>query len=140
MFKVILNLVVSLTFDIIYHLQTLRSGDSAIFPSVMIFSSGQSPSENIITSGNIPPNPPRSGSINDNYIILQLKFKLSSEKNPSIVPRDKVILYGILLKFQISQLQCSVRYYNIPRQIHREILQYLTRYAWTPRSETMWRL
>ena len=33
----------------------------------MIFSSGQSPSENIITSGNITPNPPRSGSINDKY-------------------------------------------------------------------------
>ena len=40
---------------------------SAIFLSVTIFSSGQSPSENIITSGNITPNPPRSGSINDKY-------------------------------------------------------------------------
>ena len=28
-------------------------------------------SGNIITSGNISPNPPRSGSINDNYIILE---------------------------------------------------------------------
>ena len=40
-------------------------GFGGILLSVMIFSSGQSPSENIITSGNIPPNPPRSGSIND---------------------------------------------------------------------------
>jgi hypothetical protein len=31
----------------------------------MIFSSGQNPSENIITSGNITPNPPSGGSIND---------------------------------------------------------------------------
>jgi hypothetical protein len=47
--------------------------DSAIrFPSVMIFSSGQSPSENIITSGNITPNPHRSGSINDNYRPISL--------------------------------------------------------------------
>jgi hypothetical protein len=40
---------------------------------VMIFSSGQSPSENIITSGNITPNPPRSGSINDNSTIALAK-------------------------------------------------------------------
>jgi mRNA-degrading endonuclease RelE of RelBE toxin-antitoxin system len=33
----------------------------------MIFPSGQSPSGNIITSGNISPNPPRSRSINDKY-------------------------------------------------------------------------
>jgi hypothetical protein len=31
-----------------------------------------------------------------------------------------VIFYGISLKFMISQ--CSVWYYNIPRQIHRGIL------------------
>ena len=36
-----------------------------ILPSVLIFPSGQSPSGNIITSGNISPNPPRSRSIND---------------------------------------------------------------------------
>jgi hypothetical protein len=40
----------------------------------MIFSSGQSPSENIITSGNITPNPPRSGSINDKYYFLNKYF------------------------------------------------------------------
>ena len=37
-------------------------GFGEIFPSVMIFPSGS-----IITSGNISPNPPRSGSINDKY-------------------------------------------------------------------------
>jgi hypothetical protein len=42
-------------------------GFGAILPSVMIFPSGQSPSGNIITSGNISPNPPRSRSINDKY-------------------------------------------------------------------------
>jgi hypothetical protein len=44
--------------------------------------------------------------------ILYLKFKLSNEKT-AFVPRDNVIFYGISLKFMISQ--CSVRYYNIPR-------------------------
>ena len=42
-------------------------GFGEILPSVMIFPSGQSPSGNIITSGNISPNPPRSRSINDKY-------------------------------------------------------------------------
>jgi hypothetical protein len=49
-------------------------GFGVIFPSVMIFSSGQSPSENIITSGNITPNPTSGGSIND---ILYRKLKNS---------------------------------------------------------------
>jgi hypothetical protein len=44
-----------------------HGGFDEILPSVMIFPSGQSPSGNIITSDNIPPNPPRSGSINDKY-------------------------------------------------------------------------
>ena len=46
-------------------------GFGEILPSVMIFPSGQSPSGNIITSGNISPNPPRSRSINDKccYVI-----------------------------------------------------------------------
>ena len=52
-------------------------------------------------------------------VILYLKFKLSNEKT-AFVPCDNVIFYGISLKFMISQ--CSVRYYNIPRQIHRGIL------------------
>ena len=39
-------------------------GFGEIFPSVMIFPSGS-----IITSGNISPNPRRSGSINDKYLI-----------------------------------------------------------------------
>jgi hypothetical protein len=51
--------------------------------------------------------------------ILYLKFKLSNEKT-SFVPRDNVIFYGISLKLMISR--CSVRYYNIPRSIHRGIL------------------
>ena len=45
-------------------------GFSEILPSVMIFPSGQSPSGNIITSGNISPNPPRSRSINDKKTCL----------------------------------------------------------------------
>ena len=44
----------------------LLGGFGEILPSVLIFPSGQSPSGNIITSGNISPNPPRSRSINDN--------------------------------------------------------------------------
>ena len=51
-----------------------RGGFGVIFPEVMIFSEGQSPSENIITSGNITPNPPSEGSIND---ILYRKLKNS---------------------------------------------------------------
>jgi hypothetical protein len=43
----------------------------------MIFSSGQIPSENIITSENITPNPPRSGSINDNYLMKRFSKYLS---------------------------------------------------------------
>jgi hypothetical protein len=42
-------------------------GFGEILPSVMIFPSGQSASGNIITSGNISPNPHRSRSINDKY-------------------------------------------------------------------------
>jgi hypothetical protein len=53
------------------------------------------------------------------YQILYLKFNLSNEKT-AFVPRDNVIFYGISLKFMISQ--CSVRYYNIPRKIHRGII------------------
>ena len=45
-------------------------GFGEILPSVMIFPSGQSPSGNIITSGNISPNPPRSRSINDKCSLL----------------------------------------------------------------------
>ena len=41
-------------------------GFGEILPSVLIFPSGQSPSGNIITSGNISPNRPGSRSINDN--------------------------------------------------------------------------
>ena len=48
-------------------------------------------------------------------VILYLKFKLSNEKT-AFVPRD---FYGISLKFMISQ--CSVRYYNIPRQRYYSI-------------------
>ena len=54
-----------------------RGGFGEILPSVMIFPSGQSPSGNIITSGNISPNPPRSRSIND---ILYRKLKASKLK------------------------------------------------------------
>ena len=43
-------------------------GAFVIFPEVMIFSEGLCPEENIITEGNITPNPPSEGSINDiNY-------------------------------------------------------------------------
>ena len=57
-----------------------------ILSSVMIFSSGQSPSENIITSGNISPNPPRSGSINDNNSLKEDIYKnyIQSNKNINI--------------------------------------------------------
>jgi hypothetical protein len=44
-------------------------GFGEILSSVLIFPSGQSPSGNIITSGYISPNPPRSRSINDNCTI-----------------------------------------------------------------------
>ena len=42
-----------------------RGGFGVIFPEVMIFSEGLCPEENIITEGNITPNPPSGGSIND---------------------------------------------------------------------------
>jgi hypothetical protein len=47
-------------------------GFGGILPEVMIFSEGLSPKENIITEGNIPPNPPSGGYIND---ILYRKLK-----------------------------------------------------------------
>ena len=47
-------------------------GFGEILPSVMIFPSEQSPSGNIITSGNISPNPPRSRSMNDKYSPISL--------------------------------------------------------------------
>ena len=48
-------------------------GFGEILPSVMIFPSAKSPSGNIITWGNISPNPPHSGSINDQYITYNMK-------------------------------------------------------------------
>ena len=50
-------------FDFRYNISFIDpplGGFGEIFPSVMIFPLG-----NIITSGNISPNPPRSGYIND---------------------------------------------------------------------------
>ena len=46
-------------------------GFGEILPEVMIFPSGQCPSGNIFTSGNISPNPSRSRSINDKYAPCQ---------------------------------------------------------------------
>ena len=47
-----------------------------IFPEVTM-----KPSANIITSGNISPNPPRSGSINDNYYLNKtLSYKTQCSK------------------------------------------------------------
>jgi hypothetical protein len=51
-----------------------RGGFGVIFPKVMIFSEGLCPEENIITEGNIMPNPTSEGSIND---ILYRKLKNS---------------------------------------------------------------
>jgi hypothetical protein len=59
-------------------------GFSEILPSVMIVPSGQSPSGNIITSGNISPNPPSGGSINDKCTqhinVLVTKFQRKYNK------------------------------------------------------------
>jgi hypothetical protein len=58
-----------------------RGGFGVIFPEVMIFSEGLCPEENIITEGNITPNPPSGGSINDiSYRKLKnslLKFRIN---------------------------------------------------------------
>jgi hypothetical protein len=51
-----------------------RGGFGEILPEVMIFPEGLCPSGNIITSGNISPNPPSGRSIND---ILYRKLKAS---------------------------------------------------------------
>ena len=51
-----------------------RGGFGEILPSVMIFPSGLCPEGNIITEGNISPNPPSGGSINDT---LYRKLKAS---------------------------------------------------------------
>jgi hypothetical protein len=53
-------------------------GFGVIFPEVMIFSEGLCPEKNIITEGNITPNPPSGGSIND-ILYRKLKNSLSSE-------------------------------------------------------------
>ena len=55
-----------------------RGGFGVIFPEVMIFSEGLCPEKNIITEGNITPNPPSGGSIND-ILYRKLKNSLSSE-------------------------------------------------------------
>jgi hypothetical protein len=55
-----------------FYIDPEQGGFGGILPEVMIFSEGLCPDENIITSGNIPPNPLRSGSIND---ILYRKLK-----------------------------------------------------------------
>jgi hypothetical protein len=51
-----------------------RGGFGEILPEVMIFPEGLCPEGNIITSGNILPNPPNGRSIND---ILYRKLKAS---------------------------------------------------------------
>ena len=51
-----------------------RGGFGEILPEVMIFPEGLCPEGNIITEGNISPNPPSGGSIND---ILHRKLKAS---------------------------------------------------------------
>ena len=51
-----------------------RGGFGEILPEVMIFPEGLCPEGNIITEGNISPNPPSGGSIND---ILYRKLKAS---------------------------------------------------------------
>ena len=51
-----------------------RGGFGEILPEVMIFITRIYPEGNIITEGNISPNPPRSRSIND---ILYRKLKAS---------------------------------------------------------------
>jgi hypothetical protein len=58
---------------------------------MMIFSSGQSPSENIITSGNITPNPPRSGSINDNNY---LSYELYPIPNYTFISKHRNVKHG----------------------------------------------
>jgi hypothetical protein len=55
---------------------------------------------------------PRVNAMYVLIVFVKMDYILSNEKT-SFVPRDNVILYGISLKFMISQ--CSVRYYNIPR-------------------------
>jgi hypothetical protein len=49
-----------------------RGGFGGILPEVMIFPEGLCPEGNINTEGNISPNPPSGGSIND---ILYRKLK-----------------------------------------------------------------
>ena len=51
-----------------------RGGFGEILPEVMIFPEGLCPEGNIIIEGNISPNPPSGGSIND---ILYRKLKAS---------------------------------------------------------------
>jgi hypothetical protein len=62
---------------IIFHLSFIdleRGGFGEILPEVMIFPEGLCPEGNIVAEGNISPNPPSGGSIND---ILYRKLKAS---------------------------------------------------------------
>jgi hypothetical protein len=63
--------IISYAISIPYHTKLLsfidleRGGFGEILPEVMIFPEGLCPEGNIITEGNISPNPPSGGSIND---------------------------------------------------------------------------
>ena len=98
-------------------------GFSEILPSVMIFPSGQSPSGNIITSGNISPNPPSGGSINDKYYIIILYYIILYYIILYYIILYYIILYYIILYYII--LYYIILYYII---LYYIILYYITLY------------
>ena len=95
-----------------------------ILPSVSIFPSGQSPPGNIITSGNISPNPPRSKSINDKY---SPRLRLG-EYSPIIVALRRIIVkcsickYHNILKYDLRLLECFLFSNISPFHIGENIL------------------
>jgi hypothetical protein len=75
----------------------------------MIFPSGQIPSGNIITSGNISPNPPRSRSVNDNSTMALAKSAMKRIPFHSW-EMEFSIQYHVTLNSQLND-QNSIRYY-----------------------------
>ena len=74
MFAVRFSGLVDTCMQLLSFIDLERGGFGEILHEVMIFPSGLCPEGNIITEGNISPNPPSGGSIND---ILYRKLKAS---------------------------------------------------------------
>ena len=75
----------------------------------MIFSSGQSPSENIITEGNIKPNPPRSWSINDKYFINECECFTRVSKHARTIEFTRLFTKRFLLFSRICKTRKTMK-------------------------------